>query len=344
MIPCKNEEGAIGKTIEKCFQSNYPADKLEVIIVNDGSTDRTIDVLNAAKKKFKNLIVVDWEVNQGKRLAMGEGFRRAKGEIIVQLDSDSYLEPKDFPNLIAYFANPEVGAVCAHAYIENAGENFLTKMQSAYYYVGFRVNKAAESTFATVLCCSGCSSAYRKELIMPILDNWLNEKFLGLPVTWGDNRGLTNWVLKSKHKTIYTDSVSAYTIAPSTWKQFMKQQIRWKKGWFVNSYFVSKFLFQQEPYVAFIYFLPLTLTSIFSPFISAYVFIYDGLFRGVSPLYYVTGAILVNLIILIYCKLLTKDQKYLWYIFPWTFLNMLFLTYVLFYALATIQNRKWGTR
>ena len=344
VVPCKNEEEVIYRTIAKCFAAPYPQDKLEVIVVNDGSTDGTINVLRQAQQEFGRLTIVDWQVNRGKRHAMAEGFRRASGEIIIQLDSDSYILPETLPYLIQYFKNPSVGAVCAHAYIENADENLLTKMQQAHYYVAFRISKAAESAFASVFCCSGCSSAYRKSVVLPILDKWLGERFLGEAVTWGDDRALTNWILKSGYKAIYTDRARAMTVAPHRWKQYIKQQIRWKKGWFVNSIFASKFIFKQQPFVAVSYFFPLTLTTFLSPFISARVFFWDYPINGVFPLYYIVGAVLVNCVIVVYYRILAPDNKYWPYLFLWTIVNMFFLSYILFYALITIQNRKWGTR
>lgn len=344
MIPCKNEEASIYKTIEKCFEANYDPNKLEVIVVNDGSTDGTKQILKKAAAQFKRLTVVNWYENRGKRHAMAEGFKRAAGEIIVQLDSDSYIDPVTLPKLIEYFINPTIGAVCAHAYIENSDENILTRMQAAHYYIAFRISKAAESVFSTVFCCSGCSSAYRKSVVMPILDKWLKEELFGLPVTWGDDRALTNWVLKRGYKTVYSDSARAYTIAPSKWRQFIKQQIRWKKGWFVNSIFASKFIIKRDPFVAFTYFLPLTITTLLAPIIASKIFFWDFFVKGVIPFYYLGGALLVTVVLLCYYRILSPKDKYWPYIFLWSLLNAFFLTYVLFYALATIQNRKWGTR
>lgn len=344
VVPCKNEEGVIYRTVSKCFSSRYPKHKLEVIVVNDGSTDRTAEVLQRARRDFKQLVVVDWRVNRGKRHAMAEGFRRAKGDIVIQLDSDSYIDPEALPYLIDYFRNPSVGAVCAHAYIENGDENMLTKMQQAHYFVAFRISKAAESAFASVFCCSGCSSAYRKDVVLPILDQWLGETFLGAPVTWGDDRALTNWVLRSGYRTIYTDRARAYTVAPNNWRQFIKQQIRWKKGWFVNSIFAGKFILRAEPFVALTYFFPLTITTFLSPFVAAYVFLWDFLVNGIPPFFYIVGATLVSCVVIVYYRIIAPDNRYWPYLFLWTAVNMFFLSYILFYALATIQNRKWGTR
>ncbi len=344
VIPCKNEEAAIEKTITKCFQAEYPKEKIEVIVINDGSTDRTRQVILQVKQRYPELVFVDWEVNQGKRHGMAEGFRRAKGEIIIQLDSDSYIEPSSVRKIIDPFRDPKVGAVCAHADPENADQNFLTKMQAAYYFMSFRILKAAESAFYTVFCCSGCSSAYRKSIVNPILDVWLNETFLGLPVTWGDDRALTNWVLKLGYHTIYTDRAQAYTICPSTLKQLMKQQVRWKKGWFVNSIFASSFVLKKEPFVALTYFFPLIFITLVTPIMATKALVYNPIIHGTVPIFYVLGVFLIAAVITTYYRFVARDNKYWPYLFAWSALNLIILSFVLFYALATIQNRRWGTR
>lgn len=344
IIPCMNEEKAIEKTILKCFEADYPMDKLEVIVINDGSTDGTLIVLNRLKRVYTNLIIVNGRENKGKRHGMAEGFKRAKGDIVVQLDSDSYIKPSTFKNLIIPFQIPEIGAVCAHADPENADKNWLTKMQAAYYFMSFRILKAAESTFMTVFCCSGCSSAYRRSVVLPIIDKWLDEKFLGLPVTWGDDRALTNWVIRQDYKTIYTDKVQAYTICPDTFGKFIKQQIRWKKGWFVNSIFASKFIWKKDPFVAVSYFFPLIVITIITPFMAVRALIYNPIVQGVMPYLYITGVFLVAFMMTAYYRYVTRNNKYWKYMIVWSTINMVFLSFILFYALATIQNRKWGTR
>ncbi|MDP1688556.1 MAG: glycosyltransferase [bacterium] len=344
IIPCKNEEFAIEKTITKCFEADYPKNKIEVIVINDGSTDKTLEVLMALKKQLPELVVVNWKKNKGKREGMAEGFRRANGEIVVQLDSDSYIDPKTIHSLINPFINPAVGGVCAHADPENSDKNWLTKIQAAYYFVSFKIQKAAESTFHLVFCLSGCCSAYRKDIVLPILDDFLQEKFLGLPITWGDDRSLTNWVIKKGYKTVYTDEAQAYTICPEDLKTFFKQQVRWKKGWFVNSVLISKFLYKEHPFVAFTYFFPLFIISIMTPFIAARALIYDPIVNGIVPIIYLLGIFLITALTVCYYRYIARENKYWPYIFIWSLINMAVLSFILFYALATIQNRKWGTR
>lgn len=344
VIPCKNEEKSIRKTIINCFCAEYPKEKLEVIVINDGSTDGTISVLNDCKRDFENLKIVDWKINRGKREGMAEGFRMAKGEIIVQLDSDSYITPTSLRFLVQPFKNPEIGGVCAHADPENADTNWLTKIQAAYYFVSFKIQKAAESTFHIVLCLSGCCSAYRKDIVLPILDEFLSEKFLGLPITWGDDRSLTNWVIKSGYKTIYTEEAQAFTICPDDIRTFMKQQVRWKKGWFVNSILISKFLLFRHPFVAITYFFPLFAVSLLTPIVAVQALVYGPIMNGAGPWVYLTGIFLITLLTVCYYRFIDRSNKYWPYMFVWAAINMAVLSFVLFYALATIQNRKWGTR
>ena len=142
-------------------------------------------------------------------------------------------------------------------------------MQAAYYFMSFRILKAAESTFDTVFCASGCCSAYRKSAVMPILYNWLSESFMGRPVTWGDDRALTSRVLKFGYSTIYSNRVKAETIVPENLRQLLKQQIRWKKSWFVNAIYNAKFIWKTQPFVAFSYFFPLVGVTFLSPIMAA---------------------------------------------------------------------------
>ena len=344
VIPCMNEEKSIAKSVIKSFEVEYPSEKIEVIVINDGSTDNTLSVLQELQKTYPSLIVIDWKENRGKRHGMAEGFLRAKGEIIVQLDSDSYIVPDTFRELVEPFRNKKIGAVCAHADPENADQNFLTKMQAGYYFMSFRILKAAESTFYGVFCCSGCSSAYRKSIVEPIMDTWLNEKFLGLPVTWGDDRALTNWVIKLGYHTMYTDRARAFTICPDNLRVLMKQQVRWKKGWFVNSMFASKFIWKQHPFIAFTYFFPLIVITLITPFVAVKALIYNPIVHGISPLFYALGVFLVAALVTIYYRIIARDNKYWPYVMAWAALNMLVLSFILFYAMLTIQNRKWGTR
>ncbi len=142
-----------------------------------------------------------------------------------------------------------------------------------------------------------------------------SEEFLGLPVTWGDDRSLTNQVLKRNYATIYSYDVQAYTNCPEKFKIFLKQQVRWKKGWFVNSIFASKFIFKKHPFIAITYFFPLIFITLITPFMAVRAFIYNPIVKGISTIYYVLGMLLVAGIIAVYYRFVVKDNKYWKYIF-----------------------------
>jgi hyaluronan synthase len=343
VIPCKNEEKVIFSTIQNCFNVNYPRSKIEVIAINDGSTDNTLYEMRRAKSVFNDLVIINFEKNEGKRHAMAAGFRRAAGEIIIQLDSDSYLEANSVRKLVEEFIDPQIGAVSVHTEPKNKDKNFLTKMQTAYYFMSFRVLKAAESVFDTVLCCSGCCSAYRKAYTLPLLGKWLDEKLFGKPITWGDDRALTNLMIKNNYKTIYSYDTQAYTIVPDTIKKFVKQQIRWKKGWFINSLKASKFILKKNPFVGLTYFFPLVFLTIITPFIAIKALLVNPIFLGINPIFYVSGIFLISTLLALHYIYFKKD-KYWKYMFAWSIINMFAISYLMIYALLTLRNRGWGTR
>lgn len=141
VIPCLNEERDIADSVSNCYQIDYPKEKIEVIVINDGSTDNTLSILRQLQETYPNLKVIDWP-NQGKRWAMAAGFKVSTSEIIIQLDSDSEIDPKTFQEWIEPFKNPAVAAVCAHGVPKNADKNVITRMQSAYYFMSFRILKS----------------------------------------------------------------------------------------------------------------------------------------------------------------------------------------------------------
>ncbi len=343
MIPVKNEEAVIADTIAKCYAVDYPKEKIEVVVINDGSTDNTIAEIQKMKEIHPELTVIDWKVNKGKRYAMAEGFKMAKGEIVINLDSDSYLEGDSLRALVRPFQDPAIAGISAHTDPKNQNENILTKMQVAYYFISFRIFKAYESTLNIVFCLSGCCAAFRKCVILPVLDTWKDEKFLSRPVPYGDDRSLTSFIIKSGYKTIYLDNVQAYTIVPNNLKQFVKQQVRWKKSWIVCSIVLFAFMFKRDKFVTMTYLFPLVTLSFLEPFIAIKALILNPLVYGIYPTFYIIGLFLVTCLLALYYQFF-KDDKNWKYIFVWTFLGMIFISYLIFYAIFDIKNTKWGTR
>ena len=345
VIPCKNEEKAIYHTMQSCLETNYPEDKVEIIAINDGSTDNTLAEMLRLKRDYpdRNVKVINFKKNKGKRWGMYVGFKKATGEIILQIDSDSFPAKEALRKIVMPFLDPRVGATVGHTDPSNPDVNLMTRVQTAYYFMSFRALKATESIFDMVFCCSGCFSAYRAKYVLPVLDPWLNEKFMGKEIIFGDDRALTNWMIRKGYKTIYVADAIAYTSVPERFKQFLKQQVRWKKGWFINSVRVLPEIIKRDKFVAFTYFLPLIILTFLTPFIAFKALIVNPLFLGISPLYYVIGIMLVSCLLYAHYNIYSGG-KYGKYMIVWSILNMTIFSYILIYALYDLRNMAWGTR
>jgi len=341
VIACKNEETSIGRTIDCVFASDYPPHLLEVIAVNDGSTDGTLPEMLRARARHPGLKVIDFGRNLGKRHGMAAGARAARGEVLVYVDSDSFLRRDTLAWIVQGFVDPDVGAVCGHAYVQNARKNFLTRMQEVRYYVAFRVVKAAESLFGTVACCSGCLAAYRRAYVMEILDSWLNQTFLGTSATFGDDRSLTNFMLR-RYRVLYHSEAACSTLVPETYRQFFRQQLRWKKSWVRETFIAGRFMWRRHPFAAFFFYLG-GIFPVISPLVVLHALVLPFFGIGEASLLYVYGATLMSGLYGLYY--LGRLRSGLWvYGVAFSFFYMFVLVWQTYYALFTVRRNHWGTR
>ena len=353
IIPCFNEEQWITKTIHSCINQDYPLDKLEVIIVDDKSTDNSLQVCKdyvqeiydsdykGIYKTRERIYILEQPVNKGKREAMGLGVRHAKGEICVFVDSDSFVDPFAIRHLVQPFKDEKVGAVSGRTDVYNAYTNLLTMMQSARYYISFRVMKAAESVLNCVSCCSGPLSAYRKDIILEVLEPWLKQSFLGYRATFGDDRSLTNFVLRN-YRTTYQDTAIVNTIAPNTYKMFFKQQMRWKRSWLRESFIALTFMPKKE-ILAFIFFLFGLIVPLLAPIIVIYNMICIPVMYKTWPITFLIGIFLMAAIFSTVQLLLRHSKTFLGG-FYFCFLYSSVMLWQLPYSWFTWYVSSWGTR
>jgi hyaluronan synthase len=340
VIPAFNEEDAVEATIDACYSSEYPADRLEVVVIDDGSTDRTWERILAARERNPSVVCIRFPGNRGKRAAMAEGIRHSSGEIAVFIDSDSVVEPDGLARLVADFADERVGAVVGHADVLNKTANWLSRMQQVRYFVAFRVIKGSESLFGAVTCASGCFSAYRRTALLAILERWENQRFLGRPATFGDDRALTNYVLRD-WRILYQSEARSHTIVPESIRVFGRQQLRWKKSWLRESLHVSRFIWRKHPAAAL-----LTYMGCLFPWIAPLVVVHAVWFRAVgvgSPLFYLMGAYVMAVLYSLYYAVSRRSPLW-WHGITFVAVYMAFLVWQTYYALLTIRNTKWGTR
>lgn len=342
VIPAYNEGVSVRRTIDACFAQDYPPEHLQIMCIDDGSTDDTWPHLLEARIHYGDrLRCVSLVRNQGKRAAMAHGVRSTQSEVVVFVDSDSEPVPGAFRQIVRNFVRSDVGAVTGHTMARNADVNALTKMQSARYFLSFQLLKAAESVVGAVTCCSGSFSAYRRTAVAHLLGEWERQSFLGAPCTYGDDRALTRLVIEQRWRSIYDSSSQATTDVPVSYGSFFRQQLRWKKSWLRESPLLLRHLWRTRP-LAFPFMVVATLVGLLSPIVLAMSMMVAPLVLAEIPVTYVLGLFLVAMAYGLFHRSRSDDVRWVWAVIGTVF--YLAFSAQIFWAMARIRDGKWGTR
>lgn len=351
IIPCFNEETWIQRTILSCMNQDYPPDKLQVIVVDDCSTDHSMEKIEEIIQKLadddpsghirERLIAYKQPQNSGKREALAKGLDLAKHELLVFVDSDSFLSPYAIRNIVQPFKDKEMGGVCGRTDVANTYTNSLTKMQAVRYYIAFRIMKAAEGFFDAATCLSGPLSCYRKDLVAKYRDAWLNQQFLGRKATFGDDRSLTNFILRH-NRTAYQDTAICETIVPNRYSSFLKQQMRWKRSWLRESLIAARYMWKKEPFMALSFYFGL-LVPIAAPIVVIYNLIYIPLTHRVFPTTFLVGMVLMALLMSMAQLFLRKSSTWVFGIWFCLYYEAVLL-WQMPVAWFTFWKDTWGTR
>ena len=354
IIPCFEEEEWIQRTVHSCINQDYPIDKLEVIVVDDCSKDRSAERVEEIIAKLKEADTGDHayrvaerirffrqSANLGKRDAMARGAREAKHELLVFVDSDSFLDPFAVRNIVQPFKDKEMGGVSGRTDVANTYTNALTKMQAVRYSIAFRVMKAAEGYFDAATCLSGPLSCYRRDLVLKYMDAWLNQRFLGQKATFGDDRSMTNFILRY-NRTTYQDSAVCMTIVPRSYKVFLRQQMRWKRSWLRESLIASRFMWKKEPFMALSFYMGV-LVPIAAPVIVLYNLIYVPIMHRVFPTSFIIGMLMMSLLMSMAQLFIRRSTTWIYALWFCLYYEAVLL-WQMPVAWVTFWKTTWGTR
>ncbi len=341
IVPCMNEGRDIGRALDQIFASGYPEAKLEVVAVNDGSTDNTLSEMLKVQSRHPNLVVVDFEKNRGLCHGWAVATLMSRGEILVCVDSDTFVFPGSLRKLVQGFADPSVGGISGHCDVENTDVNMLTRMQDVRYFFSYKIMKAAESVHGCVSCLPGCFSAYRRVCVLHVLDEWLNAKVWGEYGNFADDRSLTNLVLRD-YKILYDDEALATTSAPEKWSVYVRQQARWMRSYLREIIKTSRFMWKKHPLPSLSWyimmFLPLT-----EPFVITQALVIAPLMSSAITLSYVIGVMAITMVWTLHF-LQKTGRRHWWTGFVFTLTYIGFFGWQIYWALATLKGKKWGTR
>ncbi len=232
VVPLFNEGHSIYDTIVSLVSIDYPPEKLSVTVVDDCSTDDSYEWACRAARIFPDRVrVLQNPHNMGKRMGINHAVREAwDAEIIISVDSDVIVDPGAVRALVARFTSDDIAAVGGRVHVSNANENWLSRMQTIKYFFGQEMLKNLERTMQSVMCLSGCLTAYRRSVLVelePILED---RNVFGVPIKYGEDRFLTRQIIKAGYRTLFTTDAFCYTKAPTTLTGYFNQQLRWKRS------------------------------------------------------------------------------------------------------------------
>jgi len=227
----REREDSIEKTVESCVRACEGFKRATVVYVED---DRARDLGEVCSRWGDRVEFLAVGRNVGKRRAQAFAYRWYRErygvpDFVITVDSDTLVERRAFEGLV--FKDPGIGAVTGNITVRPK-DNFLRRLISLRYFLAFNLERQSQSVGGQVLCCSGPLSCYRGELWNKVLEDYETQMFRGRECTFGDDRHLTNLVIREGYKTMYNHRALAYTSAPADLGTYIRQQYRWTKSFF----------------------------------------------------------------------------------------------------------------
>ncbi|MFD8721914.1 bifunctional polysaccharide deacetylase/glycosyltransferase family 2 protein [Streptomyces sp. NPDC059629] len=219
IVPAYNEKECIANTLESLAQSTHP---IEIVVVDDGSTDGTSEIARAAADKLgmSNVRVVRQE-NAGKPAALNNGVRNASHDIVIMMDGDTVFEPDAVYQLVQPFTDPEVGAVAGNAKVGNRN-TVIGAWQHIEYVMGFNLDRRMYDLLRCMPTIPGAIGAFRRDAVLQV--GGMSED------TLAEDTDITIAMHRAGWRVVYQEHAKAWTEAPGSLKQLWSQRYRWSYG------------------------------------------------------------------------------------------------------------------
>ncbi|MEU6255291.1 glycosyltransferase [Streptomyces sp. NPDC047043] len=219
IVPAYNEKECIANTLKSLAQSTHP---IEIIVVDDGSTDGTSEIArNAAHELGMNNVRVIRQENAGKPAALNNGVRSASYDIVVMMDGDTVFEADTVRQLVQPFADPEVGAVAGNAKVGNRN-TMIGAWQHIEYVMGFNLDRRMYDLLRCMPTIPGAIGAFRRDAVLQV--GGMSED------TLAEDTDITIAMHRAGWRVVYQEHAKAWTEAPGSLKQLWSQRYRWSYG------------------------------------------------------------------------------------------------------------------
>jgi cellulose synthase/poly-beta-1,6-N-acetylglucosamine synthase-like glycosyltransferase len=225
LIPARDEENVIGRLLQQMTELTYPKDKLQVIVINDGSSDNTGRIADGYSSRYRFIEVLHRDKRdggKGKAAAMNAGFKQSTGEIILCFDADYYPQRGIIEKLVKEFADSNVGAVQGRVVVLNEPQNIVTRLVALERIGGYRVDQEARNKLGLIPQFGGTVGGFRRSLLES-LGGW-DESALA------EDTDLTFRVCLAGYKVRYVGNAECYEEAVDNWKAYRHQRYRWARG------------------------------------------------------------------------------------------------------------------
>ncbi|WP_417936259.1 glycosyltransferase [Flagellimonas ochracea] len=349
IVPAYNEGKQVWHTLMSLAESDFPKEKLQLLAIDDGSEDDTWHWIQEAKEALGNtLTIYKQPENKGKKHALNHGFKEGVGEIFVTVDSDSVVNQDTLRNLVSpLVTNSECGAVAGNIRVLNNERALLPKMLDVSFVLSFEFVRSVESNLRTVLCTPGALAAYRRSAVMDCLTEWMDQTFMGELSDIGEDRALTNMILKRGHHVLFQRNAYAYTKVPENYRGLYKMFIRWGRSNVRENIAMSKYVFtnfrKDSKFGARLLFISQSVDIMMSypamAFMLFFVFSHPILFLS-STLF---GVLLFTTFpVIFYARRYNLSESF------WAYSYSILYTFGLFwitpYSIATVNKGGWLTR
>lgn len=245
IVPAFNEGEQVWHTLKSLANSDYPSQKLQILAIDDGSEDDTWYWMQQAKLELGDrLSIYQQPHNMGKRHALYRGFNIGSGDVFVTVDSDSIVLKNTMRNLVSPFVvNPNCGAVAGNVKVLNKNA-IIPKMLNVSFVFSFEFVRSAESMLGSVLSTPGALSAYRRDAVFVCLEDWINQTFMGSPSDIGEDRAMTNMILKQGFQVLFQRNANVLTNVPEKYRGLYRMFIRWGRSNVRENIAMANFVFK----------------------------------------------------------------------------------------------------
>jgi len=346
IIPAYNEGAMVQNAIDSVASADYDQDRLEIFVVDDGSRDDTWSHIQAAAKRHPGLVTtLRFERNRGKRAALEAGFRRARGEVVVTIDSDSVIDRGTLLAIAGPFRDPRVGAVAGRVSVFNCTQGVIPRMLQVRYTLSFDFLRAAQSGYGTVYCCPGALAAYRVSVVLEVLDAWMGQRFWGRACTYGEDRSMTNYILARGFDTVYQRSAVVHTVVPITYARLCKMYLRWDRSYVREELRFFRIVWRRPPLKRWIALFDITVTNLRFPvgYASLVLLVWLSIHQPATIVRLLFAIGLMAFFNMLYYLRSERSWDFVFGIF-YAYYSLFALCWVFPYAVLTLRSPAWMTR